>query len=730
MTKLLEGGAKIQAAADKMQISLKGTVLMQAVNSNGILQILEDKAPDVAFSVREEKGAEIWHRRLEHPSNDVLIKMSEGKLVEGLPVSASAFRDLKEELCEPCVVSKQSRLSFSASERISKKPLELLHMDLCGPLPMKSKRGYRHILTITDDYSRCSLVQFLLQKNQTAKVIKEQIQLLETQFEERVKRVRTDRGTEVLIAELFENIKSKGIVHETTNPYSSEQNGVAERLNRTLIEKAKANLKDAGLSDDLWDEAVSSANHVRNRTYSSVHEKTPLEVLTGKKHNVSHLRVFGSVCYVHMPAQKRKKLDPILEKGVFVGYEANSEGYRVLRDSDGKIGVFKDVTFSEKKREAGDADLILAPTGEAPVKKEKDEIGERGSARGLSRVSSHGSASAGATFTGEASTVSTLNITAEGESQSDDVRATGYNLRGEGQRRSNPRYTGEEWINPDVLETETANAAQEKGRGMIDLLPKPSSRSEALQRPDAELWKKAMDKEMKSLLANKTLSMKKTPDGVKPVPVRWTFKLKRDKAGNIKRYKAQFVAKGFKQKHEVDYEEVFAPVSRHATVRALLALAASLDLEVEQLDVKTAFLNGILEEEIWAEQPEGYKTGGAEMKLRLHKSLYGLKQASRTWFLRLSKGMRAIGFETSSADPALFYKPGAREMVYVVVWVNDALLIGTPAAVGDFKAAITKVFNVRDLGRADFFLGMEITRDRTTKTLTLTQKRNIKDLLT
>jgi hypothetical protein len=134
----------------------------------------------------------------------------------------------------------------------------------------------------------------------------------------------------------------------------------------------------------------------------------------------------------------------------------------------------------------------------------RDETGERGSARGLSHVSSHGSASAGATPSGEASTGSTMNITAEGESRSADVRATGYNLRGEGQRRSNPRYTGKEWINPDVLETETANAAQEKGRGMTDLLPEPSSKSEALQRPDAELWKKAMDEEMETLLANKT----------------------------------------------------------------------------------------------------------------------------------------------------------------------------------------------------------------------------------
>jgi hypothetical protein len=111
---------------------------------------------------------------------------------------------------------------------------------------------------------------------------------------------------------------------------------------------------------------VGSTNHVRNRTYSSVHGRTPLEVLTGKKPNVSHLRVFGLVCYVHVPAHKRKKLNPVSEKGVFVGYEANSKVYGVLRDSDGKIEVSKDVTFSEKKREAGDADLILAPTGEAP----------------------------------------------------------------------------------------------------------------------------------------------------------------------------------------------------------------------------------------------------------------------------------------------------------------------------------------------------------------------------
>lgn len=147
--------------------------------------------------------------------------------------------------------------------------------------------------------------------------------------------------------------------------------------------------------------------------------------------------------------------------------------------------------------------------------------------------------------------------------------------------------------------------------------------------------------------------------------------------------------KGFKQKKGVDYKEVFAPVSRHVTLRSLLAVAAVRDLEVDQLDIKTAFLNGDLEEEIWMEQPELFETGGNKTACLLKKSLYGLKQAPRAWYLKLTSEMRKLGFEPSTADPALFTETdGDGKKTFVAVWVDDSLVVGEKEAVERVKAAL------------------------------------------
>ncbi|KIY99444.1 Retrovirus-related Pol polyprotein from transposon TNT 1-94 [Monoraphidium neglectum] len=149
---------------------------------------------------------------------------------------------------------------------------------------------------------------------------------------------------------------------------------------------------------------------------------------------------------------------------------------------------------------------------------------------------------------------------------------------------------------------------------------------EALQSAESQQWLTAIDDEYRSLLKNCTWEVEELPPGVKPIPVKWVLKAKRDADGNIERFKARLVAKGFHQREGIDYEETFAPTSRYTTLRVLLATAAELDLELGQLDIKTAFLYGKIDKDIWIEQPPGYEFGGATFGCHLLRSIYGLKQ--------------------------------------------------------------------------------------------------------
>jgi hypothetical protein len=154
------------------------------------------------------------------------------------------------------------------------------------------------------------------------------------------------------------------------------------------------------------------------------------------------------------------------------------------------------------------------------------------------------------------------------------------------------------------------------------------------------------------------------------------YKIKRDGNGNIERDKARLVAKGYLQKQGVDFEEVYAPVSKHTTLRVLLALVAARDMKLHQLDVKTAFLNEEFEKEIYMQQAQGYKEGGPGMVCHLKKTLYGLRQAPRARHTCLKAELEALGFRASETDPALFVKGAGRQATYVLVWVDDILSQG------------------------------------------------------
>ncbi|GAQ93561.1 hypothetical protein KFL_016490010, partial [Klebsormidium nitens] len=760
-------GAEVVFRQGRSQVLLDGDVMMEARLSEGVYVV---ELAGAVCNVVKSESATLWHRRLGHAGFETLAKMAENGCVKGVGVSADEFRGELTRVCEPCVMGKQTRTPFPAkreSATVVEKPLDLVHTDVCGPMPEESKGGSRFFVTVLDDYSKLSVVTPIRKESEVKDVLEGVFNRLETETGNRVKSVQSDRGSEYLNKEIKQMYRSRGIIQRTTARYSPEENGAAEALNRRLEERTRAMLEDSGLPERMWAEAVVSANYTRNRTLVKEHGKTPFEMLTGRKPDLSRMRVWGAPAYMHVPKGLRTKLKPVSEKGWFVGYEPDSTGYRFLRKKDGAILVTRDLIVDEGVA-AGSVveDEVAEPKSEKPtggtepgesapqaeklevveeidlrsddegedgkryptrvrvapmryanvararggdtwqtedtsvvVEPSSDAGKEQGGARGLSRVSPPVSAGAGATPKGEAS-AGTLG---EGHSA---------------QNTSEGRNGAKTYIPP--LETPS------EGLG----LKEPQSYQEAVGGEQSEIWRQSMDDEMRSLLENGTWELVPKPEGVKPVPMKWVYKIKRDAAGNIERFKSRLVAKGFLQRQGVDFEEVYAPVSKHTTLRALLGVVAARDLELHQLDVKTAFLNGELEEEIYMQQPQGYEQGGPETVCRLKKTIYGLRQAPRAWHQKLKTELGEIEFRASESDAALFTGVIDGERVWVVVWVDDILI----AAKGEqrlakVKAHLSEKFDVRDLGPAEYFLGMELTRDRRARTIKLTQKKLTKELL-
>ena len=212
--------------------------------------------------------------------------------------------------------------------------------------------------------------------------------------------------------------------------------------------------------------------------------------------------------------------------------------------------------------------------------------------------------------------------------------------------------------------------------------------------------------------------------------MKWVYKVKRDSNGDIERYKARLVATGFRQRVGIDFDEVFAPVSKHVTLRALLATVAVNDMELHQLDIKTAFLNGVLEEEVYVEQPAGDEEGGPGTACHLHRALYRLRQAPRIRQIRLMEVLTAMGFIPSAADPSLLIADGKSGKVFILVYVDEMFIAAhSMADIDKVKAGLNEKFEAHDLGKARFFLGMAVDPDRSHRQIKTSQKRVTAQLL-
>src|SRR6185312_5535227 len=253
----------------------------------------------------------------------------------------------------------------------------------------------------------------------------------------------------------------------------------------------------------------------------------------------------------------------------------------------------------------------------------------------------------------------------------------------------------------------------------------------AMKSANSSKWFAAMEDEIRSMNTNKVWDLEEIPKGAKTVGYKWVYKTKCDSKGNIERYKARLVAKGFTQREGIDYNETFSPVSCKDSFRIIMALVAHYDMELHQMDVKTAFLNGDLYEKIYMAQPEGFVVEGKEyLGCKLKKSIYGMKQALRQWYLKFDQIIREFGFEENKRDNCIYAKFWGSKFIFLILYVDDILLASSDKnLLLETKRFLTSKFEMKDLGEATYVLRIEIHQNRSKGILGLSQKTYIEKVL-
>jgi transposase InsO family protein len=285
---------------------------------------------------------ELWHRKLSHINYKALPYIC--KAVTGLP-------ELKvdhEVIWNGCAQGKNIKNPFSKRDNKAERVLELIHADVCGPMPSSSMSGYVYYVSFIDDYSCKTWVYFLKSEDEVFNKFKEFKSLIENLSKWNIKILKSDNGEEYTSKEFLNFCKNVGIKRELTTPYNPQQNNVVEWKNKTIMEVVKTMIHDQDLPMCLWEKSTMAVVYVQNwLSHSALGLKTPEEIFTGKKLEVSHLNIFGFPVFIHIPKENKNKLEPSRKKGIFVGYYEVSKSFRIYKPGHHHIEISRDLTFDE-----------------------------------------------------------------------------------------------------------------------------------------------------------------------------------------------------------------------------------------------------------------------------------------------------------------------------------------------------------------------------------------------
>ncbi|KAD4585787.1 hypothetical protein E3N88_23388 [Mikania micrantha] len=678
-------------------------------------------------------------------------------LVDGVHVKHFRLPDV----CVSCKKGKQKRRSHKSKTVFSiDKPLELLHMDLFGPINVKSIGGESYCFVVTDDFSRFSWVLFLKTKSETYENFVLLVNRLETLYKLRVRRVRSDNGTEFKNQNMEAFCDSKGIQQHFSAPYEPQMNGVAERKNRTLIESARTMLADSKLPITFWSEAVATACFTLNRVLIvKRHKKTCYELLQNRKPNLEHLEPFGAPCTM---LKKDAKFNSKVEEGFFLGYSLPNK--RVFNKRTGVVELWYNVDVQRHTpipegkgpNWLFDYDKLFESFNLSPTVTD-DEISlqmlyDLQNSDGVSQSSEE----VGPT---EESTSEAVNVDCSSEddqdifedalSQDQDTDQNITNLdHGVGVpqvpvSRVHVNHPVKQIIGDpsvgvqtrrQVTNEESLYVELERNHGTQELWMhsafvsqiEPKSVTEALREP---AWVEAMQEELNQFQKLGVWHLVDLPKGEKKIGTRWVLKCKRDDRGVIVRNKARLVVQGFRQIEGIDYDEVFAPVARLEAIRLFLSFAAHKKFKVYQLDVKSAFVYGSLKETVYVCQPPGFEDPiHRDQVYILDKALYGLHQAPRAWYETLSTHLIEHGFNRGQIDKTLFYREKDKDILLVQIYVDDIIFGSTDEQMClEFKQVMIEKFEMSAMSDIKFFLGLQI--DQSDAGIFIHQTKYIQDVL-
>jgi transposase InsO family protein len=662
--------------------------------------------------------------------------------------------------CDACAKAKMHDLPHPrTAARRANQPLELVHTDVCGPFP-ESRNGYRYFITFIDDHTRFAEVALLKNKSEALDAFLAYQKKAENTAQRSIIAVRSDNGGEYTSKAFSAALSVDGIQRQLTAPYTPQENGVAERFNRTIVEMARSMLIHSRLSKRFWSHSVLQAVRLRNRMpTSAVKSKTPFEAWHGRRPSLSAFRVFGCRAFAKVPDQQRSKLDPTGCACIHLGSADGYKDYLLLDPQTDRTFVSRDVRFMENEFDSDVApvgavgaidvdhcwiDIPVAnplaanpPVAAAPIAPDQHAPDENDI---QPDIADHVDADDEPPAERDAANSAALQSFVDSlqiehpelfvPRLNADKQAIVQSLIDE-DTASTPKH-----MLVDVLKTIKSRAlAQQPDRhdahAATAITADPRSRTEATRSPDWSKWEQAEREEMESIQRAKVYTLTELPPSHRAIGCKFVYKTKFDEDGNIIKHKARLVAQGFTQREGKDFTETFSPVLQFAALRCMLAIVAHYDLELHQMDVKTAFLNGDIDHEIYMRQPEGYVERGKEhLVCKLNKSLYGLKQAGRVWYQKIHLEFTRMGFSRLPNEPCTYVRRSNGHVVIIGLYVDDLVLISNSTEqIKAVKGELSALFDMKDLGEARFILGIKIDRDRPNRKLSISQTEYIRSIV-